>query len=142
MTDEDNTGTFTYVLAGREMVFKKTGRGQLLMLQRVAEILQKQLNAASDAGDAEKLAGLMRQLDDATWTAIESRFTTSSDLSFVQTQIIAGNIVETDLYPILANGKVSTPPVDDADPKLVVAKKKTASKAVKAKAAGRSRAAR
>jgi hypothetical protein len=137
MADEVSADTFEYTLAGREMVFKKTERSQLMMLQRIVRRIEQQMHGVADK--PEQVSALATQLSDVAFEAVESRFTDPADLHFVTTHILRGVIVEDDLWAILSNGrKANEAPDDDADPAPA---KKAAKKATK-KAASPRRGAR
>lgn len=142
MADEGSEDTFEYELAGRTIVFYKTTRPQLQMLQRLLRRIQTQM--ADVADEPEKLADLLTQLNDLTFEAVESRFVNPLDLMFVEKEIIRGNITEQQLNGILTNGKQTAPELaDDLDPPAPkrAAKKAAVKKAVK-KAPGRPRGTR
>jgi hypothetical protein len=115
MADKVSGDTFEYELAGRVMVFRKTTRAQLMMLQRMLGQLQEQMRQAAD--DPEAVGALLSKLNDIAFEAAESRFTDPSDLDHVRLEVLRGNVEESDIYAILSNGgKVAQPAADDADP--------------------------
>lgn len=117
MADKGNGDTFEHVLAGRTMVFKKTSGTQMLVLQRYANVLKEQIDAAAEADDADKITELVGKLNNITWETVESRFTDPADLEWVQTKVVTGVLGEADLLAILTNGyKRPVEPDDDADP--------------------------
>jgi hypothetical protein len=140
MADKGSADTFEYELAGRMMVFRKTTRAQLMMLQRMLGQLQDQMNRAAD--DPETVGALLSQLNDIAFEAAESRFTNPLDLAHVQKEVLRGNVEETDIYAILSNGtKTVTVPDDDADPVPAKRVRKAAAKKAPGRPASR-RAAR
>lgn len=129
MADKGNGDTFEHVLAGRTMVFRKTSGTQMLVLQRYANVLKEQIDAAVETDDAAKIAELVGKLNNITWETVESRFTDPADLEWVQTKVVTGVLGEADLLAILTNGyKRPAEPDDDADPAPA---KKAVKKAVK-----------
>jgi hypothetical protein len=132
MADKGSEDTFEYELAGRVMVFRKTTRAQLMMLQRMLGQLQEQMHRAAD--DPETVGALLSQLNDIAFEAAESRFINPLDLAHVQREVLRGNVEESDIYRILSNGGSAVTPVpDDADP----APAKRTRKAVAKKAPGK-----
>lgn len=116
MAEQGNADTFEYTLAGRTMVFHKTTRTQLIMIQRMMLRIHSQLVDTPQDDDA-KLSELMTQMLDMTMEAAESRFTDPLDLMFVEKEILRGNIDENDIMGILANGqRPGGQRDDDADP--------------------------
>lgn len=117
MADEGNANTFKYTLAGREITFLRSTPAQMLMMQRIASRIHKQMDALTD-DDPGKLGELMFQLNDFVFEAAESRFTDPQDLLFVEQQILRGNISQDEVYGIIHGGRsaAQAPPDDDADP--------------------------
>ena len=133
MADEGNADTFEYTIAGRVMVFKKTTPSQLMMMQRLVRRVQQQMHAV--AGQPEKVAELVAQLNDMMFEAVESRFVDPLDILVVHTEILRGNVTEEHLMPILSNGNSrAEQPDDDADP---VPAKRTRKAAAAKKAPGK-----
>lgn len=116
MADEGNPDTFEYTVKGRECVFKKISKSQIIMLKRYIESLQLKSVKAQTEEDLESLVQLAAKMNEATWTTIESQFTDPQDLEWVQLEIIAGRMKEEDLLPLLSNGHKNVTPDDDADP--------------------------
>lgn len=111
MADE---GTFSYTVAGRDMVFKNMTLSRISLLQRLVDKLQVQIRTASTDEDARVFSAKLYNL---IWTTVESQFTSQDDLDTAQTAILTGNIDEDDLLPLLSNGKKRPDPQpDDADP--------------------------
>jgi hypothetical protein len=135
MADSGIGETFEHTLAGRLMVFKRTQRTQILVLERYSTVLQGQIEAALAADDQDTVIKLINKLNEATWSAVESRFTSEDDLDFARMKIINGELEEKHLMQILSNGYVRQEPDDDADPAPPV--KKAAKKAVKKAAAAK-----
>lgn len=114
MADEGNANTFTYTLAGRDIVFYKTTSAQLLMLQRIVQRIQRQMHSVAD--EPEKVQELMLTLHNTAFEAAESRFTDPLDLIFVEQEVLRGNIDVEQIFAILSNGKYgASEPDDDAD---------------------------
>lgn len=126
MDDMADNDTFEHTLAGRTMVFLKGDPGQVIMLRRYVGVQQEKLVLAQKTKDAAGIAAVMQNINDAVWTAVESRFTSTEDISFVQLQIIAGKLKDKDLLPLLHNGSGEDTRPDDAPPV-----KKTVKKAAK-----------
>lgn len=124
MADEGNKDTFEYTIAGRTMVFHKTGRAQLMMLQRMVRQIQQRMLAVND--DPEKVGELLSELNDMAFEAAESRFTDPLDLQFVRTEVLRGNVEESEIFAILSNGVKRAMADDDADPVPVKRTKKAA----------------
>lgn len=122
--------TFEHTLAGRSIVFLKSDPSRLQLLQRVLKQRQGNLNDALAREDTDVAAMLVRDIHDMVWTAIESQFTDPADLLHVQRAILARELEESDLYPVLANGAVASP-ADDADPPAAKPRKKAAPAAAK-----------
>lgn len=130
MADEGSASTFEYTLDGRNMVFKMSEGAQVMMLQRFVDMMQMKMNAAAKAKNDEGFRAAIKAINEAVWTAVESRFTSEEDLLHVQMAVIAGRITEADLLPLFSNGaNVATLP-DDADPPAP-ARKAPAKKATK-----------
>jgi|SRR5687767_9858085 len=117
MADEGAVATFEYTVGGRLLTFKKITIPQITMLKRYVESLKLKSAAAIEAEDITTVMALTRKMNEATWTTVESQFTSPEDLEWVQLEIIAGRLQEEDLMPLLSNGTLQTaPPDDDADP--------------------------
>lgn len=141
MADEVSADTFEHTLAGRKMVFKKTERSQLMMLQRIVRRIEQQMHGVADK--PEQVSALATQLSDVAFEAVESRFTDPADLEFVTRHVLRGVIVEDDLWAILSNGrKANEAPDDDADPAPAKKVAKAAAKKTAKKAASPRRGAR
>lgn len=137
MADE----TFIHTLAGREMTFLCADPGRLMLLHRVIESLQKDLQVAVGSNDTDLATSVMREINDLTYTVIESQFTNPADLMHVRKAILGGKLQEADLYALLSNGRKVSATEDDADPPAPKAKAKAA-KAAKAPAKKPGRGAR
>lgn len=116
MADEGSADTFEYPINGRILTLRKISKAQLEMLQRYVDSLQRKSVAAIEAKDAKAIVEIGKKMNDATWTTVESQFLISDDLEWVQMEVLAGRIVEKDLYPLLSNGFKRTVTEDDADP--------------------------
>ncbi len=127
--------TFVHHLAGRDITFLKADPSRLQLLQRILNQRQRNLNEALAREDTEVAGMLIRDIHDMVWTAIESQFTDPADLLHVQRAILAREISEEKLYPILANGAAAATP-DDADPPAPKARKKAATAAKKTNSRG------
>ena len=115
MADEGNADTFTYTLAGREILFFKATQAQLLMMQRIVQRIQRQMHAAQD--HPEIVSDLIVQLHNFAFEAVESRFADPADLTFVEQEVLRGNISQEQIFGILSNGNAhNNAPDDDADP--------------------------
>lgn len=115
MADKGNEDTFEYTIAGRNITFRKTSRAQLMMLQRMTKQLHQQMLAVAD--NPEHVGELITELNDMAFEAAESRFIDPTDLVFVRTEILRGNVQEADVFAILSNGnRQAFEPDDDTDP--------------------------
>ena len=115
MADEGSADTFTYTLAGREILFFKATQAQLLMMQRIVQRIQRQMHAAQD--HPETVSDLIVQLHNFAFEAVESRFADPADLTFVEQEVLRGNISQEQIFGILSNGNAhNNTPDDDADP--------------------------
>jgi hypothetical protein len=109
----DEAKTFPMTLAGREIIFRAPGLGQVIMLQRLAG---KSIKAATDAPEGDEglqqvLLGYSRVLD-----FIETLIVSPDDRIFVEEQTLAGNIEFADLMKALAGGKQDPDTPDDETP--------------------------
>lgn len=134
MADEGNAGTFEYTLSGKELTFKKVEPGQLIMLQRYVDGLRAKAAKMLETEDLDGILAIGRKISEATWTHIESQFISDEDLEWIQLEIIAGRIKESDLMPLLSNGIKRSEAEDDAEP---VAVKRPGRKAPAAKKAAK-----
>ena len=143
MADKGNEDTFEYAIAGRTMVFRKTSRAQLMMLERMGRQIMAQMNALGpDRLDEVRLLGA--KINDIAFETAESRFTDPADLEFVRTEVLRGNVEEEEIFAILANGvrRAKVEENDDADPAPAKRAAKKATKAVAKKAPAGRRGAR
>lgn len=133
MADEGNADTFEYTLGGREFIFNRVDRGQIIMLQRYVDTQRAKAAVMRDAGDLDGVIGVGKKISDATWITIESQFTNPEDLEWVQMEIMAKRLDERDLLPLLSGGIKTVEAEDDADPAPVkrAGRKAPAKKAAK-----------
>lgn len=142
MADEGTVDTFEHTIGGRSMRFRHLKRSQLMMMQRLHQVGMDRLANLPPDVDRATIDGYIRDLSDATWTTIESLFTSPDDLHWVQMAILRGDVEEKDLTSILFGGEEHIEPApDDADPAPKKPRKAAAKKAAPKKAAPR-RAAR
>lgn len=132
MAEQVSADTFEYTLNGRVLIFKKSQLSQIVMLNRYVDRLQQQAAAMFDSKDLDGILAINRKINEATWAAVESQFTRTEDLEWVQMEIIARRLDEGDLLPLLSNGIKKADIPDDADPAPV---KKPGRKAPAKKAA-------
>lgn len=119
MSDEANE-TFTMTLAGREILFRRAGIGQILMLRRLTERLKKlAVDESQDAGEDLTL-GIIKYLD-----FIDMLIISPDDRQFVEDQMLAGNIEYTEVLKALGGGKGTEPADDEAPPSIKRAPKKS-----------------
>ena len=133
MTSDDTPDTsFTMTIAGREIRFNRPKSGQLIMLRTLLERLKDQISAAETD---EQRGGHLVNFNRHRLNLISSLVVASSDLAFLEDQLVAGNIDVEDLYPALSGGKKPEPePGDDEAPAkaLPIKPAKKATKATKA----------
>lgn len=142
MADKGNEDTFEYTIAGRSIVFRKTSRAQLLMLERMGRQIMAQMQAL-DPEQLNEIRELGAKINDIAFETAESRFIDPADLEFVRTEILRGNVEEDEVFAILANGnRRSVQSDDDADPTPAKRAPKKTTKAVAKKAPAGRRGAR
>lgn len=129
MADKGSEDTFEHIIAGRVILFRKTSKAQLLMLERMSRALVAQMNALGPE-QADEARELLGKLNDIAFETAESRFIDPADLAFVRTEVLRGNVEEEDVFAILSNGNRRAPAADDdTDPAPAKRAKKTATKA-------------
>ena len=138
MADKGNEDTFEYTIAGRAIVFRKTSRAQLLMLERMGRQIMAQMHALGP-DELDKVRELGSRINDIAFETAESRFMDPADLEYVRTEVLRGNVEEDEIFAILRNGtRRSEQSDDDAEPAVTKRAAKKATKAVAKKApAGR-----
>lgn len=107
--------TFTMTLAGREVMFRRTHVGQVIMLQRTA--MRAVTQAQKDSGDeGERVgavsAGIMKVLD-----FIDRMIISEDDRQFVEDKMLEGEITWEQLARALAGGKESTEDDEAPEPR-------------------------
>lgn len=102
-------------LAGREVMFRRTHVGQVIMLQRTA--MRAVTQAQKDSGDeGERVgavsAGIMKVLD-----FIDRMIISEDDRQFVEDKMLEGEITWEQLARALAGGKESTEDDEAPEPR-------------------------
>lgn len=125
MSDEA-AATFPMTLAGREIVFRRAGIGQVIMLQRRAV---KKIKAAEDVTDDARRVDLSTTALVEVFDFIEHLIVSDDDRQFVEDKMLTGEIVWEDLVHALGGGDIQKQMPDDQAP---APRKSTAKKTPKA----------
>lgn len=121
--------TFTHILLGREMQFRKAKRGQLLMLFR----MRGKLKNMPDDTDSRQMWDSLNTVTERMLDLIDSLFLDENDREDVERAMINGTLDIDDLTPLLGGGVESEQVADDEDPKP----RKTAGRKAPAKRAAK-----
>lgn len=112
----DEAKTFTMKLAGRDIEFRRSNLGQIIMLQRTAyraiQRAQEETDETARVTGASK--GMVKVLD-----FVDSLVVKDEDREFIEAQMLAGTIEWEDLMRVLSGGKDDVVADDEAPAKPV-----------------------
>ena len=106
-------GSWAKTFAGREIWFKPPSRGQIQALKRAHTVFSREVEAASEDEDVERLRSVVGEFNDMALDLVDSMYLYPEDRKFILGALVRGEVEPGDLMGLLFG---NDEPDDDEEP--------------------------